>query len=399
MSAGRKTAIICTNDAWTLFHFRGSLMRALQARGFDVVAAGPHDRHAELFAAMGVRFAHVPMSHSGLNPVEELHTLWHLWQLYRRERPALVHHYSHKPILWGSIAARLAGVRGIVNTVNGLGSTLGEADGLLRWLQPPIVALMRWALKPPVRVTFQNREIQSFYVERGLVRPDQASVILGSGIDVERFAPGNEMAPDRTAQRPLRFLMFSRMLWAKGVKEYCRAAEKVVRRTGEGCPPEFLLVGGALPGNRTSVDPVWLANPQTIPGEWLAREAARGIVDWRPHQEEMLPLIRSADVIVLPSYYPEGVPRSLLEAMSCGKAIVTTDMPGCRDVVEHGVNGLLVRPRDADDLAAAMMRLIGRPDRVAEMGRESRRMVAERFSDARVIDQTIATYEAAGIAV
>jgi glycosyltransferase involved in cell wall biosynthesis len=402
MPADRKTAIICTNDAWTLYHFRGSLMRALVDRGFDVVAAGPYDRHAELFASMGVRFAHVPMSHAGLNLSEELRTLWHLYRLYRHERPSLVHHYSHKPILWGSLAARLAGIRGIINTVNGLGSTLGDADGLLRLAQPGIVALMRRALKPPVRITFQNREIEAFYIANRLIRPEQATVILGSGIDTDRFSPDGPpptVDTDETTPRPLRFLMFSRMLWAKGVKEYCRAAEQVGRRCGNGNRPEFLLVGGAAPGNRTAVDPVWLSNPQTIPGEWLMREAARGYVDWRPHQEDMLPLIRSADVIVLPSYYPEGVPRSLLEAMGCAKAIITTDMPGCRDVVDHGVNGLLIRPRNADDLAKAMLWMFDRPDRATAMGRESRRMVTERFSDARVIDQTMAAYAAAGVAV
>ena len=396
MPAGRKTAIICTNDAWTLYHFRGSLMRALRTRGFDVVAAGPYDRHAELFAAMGVRFAHIPMSHAGLNPVEELRTLWHLWRLYRRERPALVHQYSHKPILWGSIAARLAGVPGIINTVNGLGSTLGEATGLLRVAQPAIVALMRWALKPPARVTFQNREIMSFYLDRGLVQTGQASVILGSGIDTARFSPA---ADGGSRTRPVRFLMFSRMLWAKGVKEYCRAAEDVARQRNNGSRPEFLLVGGAAPDNRTGVDPVWLANPQTIPGEWLTREASKGVIDWRPHQEDMLPLIRSADVVVLPSYYAEGVPRSLLEAMACGKAIITTDMPGCRDVVEHAANGLLVRPRNPGDLAKAMLHFVDHPECIAGMGRESRRIAIERFSDERVIGETIAAYEAAGVTV
>jgi glycosyltransferase involved in cell wall biosynthesis len=342
------------------------------------------------------------MSHAGLNPVEDLHTLWRLYRLYRRERPSLVHHYSHKPILWGSMAARLAGVRSIINTVNGLGSTLGEASGLLRLAQPGIVALMRWALKPPVRVTFQNREIESFYIVNRLVHPEQASVILGSGIDTERFSPdGPRPAADgaETAPRPLRFLMFSRMLWAKGVKEYCRAAEHVARQRTNGSRPEFLLVGGATPGNSTAVDPVWLSNPQTIPGEWLAREAAKGHIDWRAHQEDILTLIRSADVIVLPSYYPEGVPRSLLEAMGCAKAIITTDTPGCRDVVQHGINGLLVRPRNVAELAKAMLWMVDRPDRVAAMGRESRQLVTERFSDSCIIDQTMAAYAAAGVTI
>jgi len=395
MSGPSPKAIICTNDAWTLFHFRGSLMRALGRRGFEVIAAGPADRHAALFAPIGVRFEHVPMSPAGLDPAEELATLWHLWRLYRREKPKLVHHYSHKAILYGSLAARAAGVPGIVNTVNGLGTTLGGASGRLKTMQPLILALMRAALRPPVRVTFQNREILDFYVERRLVRADQAEIILGSGIDTERFSPGAE---PRDGKRPLRFLMFSRMLWAKGVREYCEAAEKALRMRPRA-RAEFFLIGGAAEDNRTGVDPVWLANPDTIPGGWLARQAAKGFVAWRPHQEEMLPIIREADVVVLPSYYPEGVPRSLLEAMACGKAIVTTATPGCREVVEEGVNGYLVRPKDPTDLAEAMVALIDNPETAATMGRASRRMVQDRFSDERIIGATLDAYAAAGIAV
>ena len=395
MAAARKTAIICTNDAWTLYHFRGSLMRALQQRGFDVIAAGPRDRHAALVEKMGVEFAHIPMDWSGLNPARELVTLWHLYRLYRRTRPALVHHFSHKAILYGSLAARFAGVPGIVNTVNGLGSTLGEAEGLLKRLQPLIIALMRFALRPPVRVTFQNADIRDFYLDRSIVRPEQMSLILGSGIDTRKFTPG---AKD-LATRQVQFLMFSRMLWAKGVAEYCQAAEIVGKDNTLADKPRFTLVGGADPGNQSGVDQVWLSNPQTIPGDWLVDQAARGFVDWRSHQENMLPILGGADVVVLPSYYPEGVPRSLLEAMSCGRAIITTDTPGCRDIVEHGVNGLLVKPRDAEDLARAMATLAADPERVAEMGKASRRLVSEKFSDERIIDQTFATYGLAGVTV
>lgn len=395
MPAARPKAIICTNDAWTLFHFRGSLMRALNARGFEVIAAGPADRHVALFGSIGVRFADIPMSHAGMNPLEELKTLRALYRLYAAEKPALVHHYSHKAILYGSLAARAARVPGIVNTVNGLGATLGAETGKLKTLQPLILAMMRAALKPPVRVTFQNREILDFYLERRLVRADQAEVILGSGIDTDRFSPAGREA----AAAPVRFLMFSRMLWAKGVREYCAAAEKATKMRAPGRKAAFVLIGGASPANDTGVDPVWLSNPDTIPGEWLEREAARGFVEWRPHQEEMLPIIRENDVVVLPSYYPEGVPRSLLEAMACGKAIVTTDTPGCREAVEPGLNGFLVKPRDPADLAEAMVSMMDNPEMVAAMGRASRRMVQERFSDERIIGATMNAYAAAGVAV
>lgn len=398
MPVSSNKAIICTNDAWTLYHFRGSLMRALMERGFEVIAAGPRDVHADQIEAMGVRFAHIPMRPAGLNPVEELQTLVQLYRLYRREKPALVHHYSHKPILYGSLAARLAKVPAVINTVNGLGSTLGDADGLLRLIQPLIMRLMRFALRSPVRMTFQNQELLDFYTERELARPEQSSVILGSGINTEKFSPPGDR-PGCTNSEPVRFLMFSRMLWSKGVTEYFRAAEKILQAAGDSVKPEFTLIGGAAINNATGVEQSWLENPQTIPGEWLEAESAKGYVKWNPHQTEMLPLVRNADVVVLPSYFPEGLPRSLLEAMACGKAIITTDTPGCRDTVDPGVNGLLVRPRDVDDLARAMNRMAASPELVREMGAASRRMVLSRFSDERVIDQTFGAYAAAGLAI
>ena len=398
MAEARSKAVICTNDAWTLYHFRGSLMRALVARGVEVIAAGPRDRHSARIEAMGVRFAHIPMSPAGLNPLEEFRTLLHLHRLYSREKPALVHHYSHKPILYGTLAARMAGVPGIINTVNGLGSTLGDAEGLLRLVQPWVLRLMRFALRKPVRLTFQNPELLAFYIERGLVRPEQSTVILGSGVDTGKYSPAAD-AYRPAGSAPVRFLMFSRMMWSKGVEEYCRAAERIAHAHKDGIKPEFVLIGGATRDNATSVEPAWLANPGTIPGEWLEAEAAKGHVSWKPHLPDMLPFIHAADVVVLPSYYPEGLPRSLLEAMACGKAIVTTDTPGCRDAVDPGVNGILVRSGNIDDLERAMTQMAENPAMVRKMGAASRGMVLSRFSDDHVIDQTFGAYAAAGVAV
>ncbi len=388
-----RTAIICGPTAWSLYSLRLNLMRALKERGFDVIAAGPPDRHAALFAPLGIRYAPIPMSLTGLNPLTEARSVFHLWRLYRQVRPALVHHSSHKPILYGSIAARAAGVPAILNTVNGLGSTLGEASGLLRLLQPLIRLASRHALRPPVRVSFQNPELRDFYIRRRLVRPEQTSVILGSGVDPELFQPIEDTGA-AAPTRPLRFLMFSRMLWAKGVAQYCAASRLVAARHAGA---EFWLIGGATAANDTSVDQEWLANPDSIPGTWLENEAQSGPVRWLPHQRDIIERIRAADVVVLPSYYSEGVPRSLLEAMSCAKAIVTTDSPGCRDVVEPGVNGLLVRARDVASLADAMSFLIDHPQTAREMGSASRRILLERFSDRHVVDQTMEEYARAGV--
>ena len=184
---------------------------------------------------------------------------------------------------------------------------------------------------------------------------------------------------------------------AKMSREYCRAAETVLTRRSPARAMEFIMLGGARPDNSTGVHREWIANPGTIPGEWLEIEAAKGFVRWFPHEVEVLDQIQAADVIVLPSYYSEGVPRCLIEGMACGKALISTDTPGCRDVVEPGRNGLLVQPRDVDALVDAMMRFVDTTDIAEKMGAQSRVLFLERFSDEHVVAETLREYDRAGV--
>lgn len=392
----RKKAIICEPSIWTLLNFRLNLIQALQARGFEVIAAAPEESKNGEFEKLGVRFVRFPGNQVGLNPFKELWTIFCLWRLYRREKPDLVHQSTQKLVLYCSLAARFAGVRAIVNTVNGLGMMDGGESIKIRLVRFLVLGLSRFALRRPVRMCFQNSHLRDFYLTRRLVRSDQAAIIPGSGADPEKFFPKQRSG---AADRPLRFLMFSRMIRNKGIKEYCRAAELLLSERNPGRPVEFVLLGGARPNNSTGVQAEWIANPTTIPGDWLERESAKGYVQWRPHREDIIDEIQAADVVVLPSYYSEGIPRSLIEAMACGKAIITTDTPGCRDVVEKDHNGLLVPPRDVAGLADAFAHIVARPGLEREMGEASRRLFMERFSDRRVVQLTLKQYVLAGAPV
>lgn len=383
----RRTVVVSTNCCWTLDNFRLPLIRALQQARLRVVAAAPWDRHARQLEKAGLVFAPLSMSLVGTGPLEAARTVAAYLRLYRRERPVLVHHFAAKAILLGSVAAHIAGVPAIINTLPGRGDALAHFDGPRG---RTLAILLRAALRPPARITFQNDADRAFFVGRGLVDHEQTALIPGSGIDTNRFYPSP--AADRAPSAPTRFLMYGRMLWDKGVREYCEAANILAVA---GCA-ECRLVGGAAPGNPTGLDPEWISNPGTIPGAWLAK-AAEGAVSWYPHTEDVRPHLAWADVVVLPSYYREGLPRSLLEALACGKAVITTDTPGCRTCVEPGRNGLLIPPRDVSALAAAMSRLAVEPELVQAMGRRSRELALARFTDAHVVEGYFAEYRRAGL--
>lgn len=392
----RKKAIICEPSIWTLLNFRLNLIKALQSQGFEVVAAAPEDPKGDEFEKLGIRFVRFPGNQVGLNPFKDFWTILSLWRLYRRERPDLIHQSTQKLVLYCSLAARLAGVRSIVNTVNGLGLLHGGDSLKIRIVKFMVFGLSRFALRRPVRMCFQNTYLRDFYLKLNLVRADHATIIPGSGADPKKFHP---IERDKQTSRPVRFLMFSRMIRDKGIEEYCHAAESVLADRVPDGKVEFVLLGGARPNNTTGVHAEWIANPATIPGDWLERESAKGYVTWLPHQEDVINEIQAADVVVLPSYYSEGVPRSLIEAMACGKAVITTDTPGCRDVVEEGENGLLVRARDVASLAEAFEFILARPGLEQEMGATSRRIFLERFSDEQVVKLTLKQYELAGAPV
>lgn len=400
MSAARRQKIIVTtNSAWTLHTFRLSLILALKERGHDVVAAAPYDDQAEKFKEHGIRFLDVAIETASRNPLRELATVIAYRKLYAREKPDLVHHFSTKPILLGGLAARLCGVPHVMNTFTGLGFSFKGQTGPVLWAMH---RMARMALPPGWRASFQNPEDLQHFLNNGICDPDQASLIRGSGINTQVFAPRRQRRDDD----PVKFLMYGRLIPQKGVFEYLEAARRVRDLLEKELGAEetdrrtsFVLIGGADETNSTGVAQEWISNPWTISGQSVRIEARKSGVTWLPHQEPIEPFLHEADVVVLPSYFPEGLPRSLLEAMACGKAVITTDTAGCRDTTEPGVNGFLVPPQDAGALADAMLSMARNPAQVTAMGKESRRKVCEEFSDERVIADVLREYGRMGLRI
>jgi glycosyltransferase involved in cell wall biosynthesis len=366
-------ALFLANTDWYLWNFRLPLLRALRDRGWEVVLASPRGPWSERFAAEGLRWVPFEFARHGVNPLAEAGVLGKLFGLYRRERPDLVHHFTIKCVLYGSFAAHRARVPVIVNAVTGRGTMFTTHSILARLLRAPLRSLYRRALRGS-RVIFQNPDDRGEFEAEGLLADAEVHVIRGSGIDVDRFSP----SPAPASESPIVVILVARLLREKGIAEFVEAAQML-----QGARARFLLVGGPDPEHPAAIDTTTLA-------QWKAR----GNVEFLGHRDDVLELLHSAHIACLPSWR-EGTPRSLLEAMACGLPIVATDVPGCREVVRNGDNGLLVPPRDPQALADALRRLINDPELRTSMGARSRQRAVDEFSAEHVIERTMAVYEAA----
>jgi glycosyltransferase involved in cell wall biosynthesis len=358
-----KTIVISINSAWNVFNFRKDLIGALQREGWRVVALAPDDGYGERIAELGAEFIPLPMDQSGVSPLKDLQLLARYRSILARIRPDAFLGYTIKPNVYGSLAAHSLGI-GVINNISGLGTAFIR-EGLLTRIA---AFLYRRALRRSAVVFFQNGEDRDLFVARRMVRADQARLLPGSGIDPAHFAPCSDRPEDGT----FRFLLIGRMLWDKGLGEYVEAARLVRRQYPQA---RFLLLGPTDAANRTAVS-------QAEIDAWVAE----GVVEHIPACDDVRPHIAAADCVVLPSYR-EGLPRSLLEAAAMAKPLIATDVPGCRDVVRHGENGLLCAVRSAPALADAMVTMIQLgSEQLRSMGLKGRAL-AERDFDQQVVLQ------------
>ncbi|MBW8312221.1 MAG: glycosyltransferase family 4 protein [Rhizobium sp.] len=366
--------VLFANTDWYLYNFRRSLALALREAGHEVLLLSPDGPYGERLRALGLRWMPVALERRSLNPLREAGFVLSLARLLRRERPDVVHGFTLKCAIYGSLAARLAGVPGRVNAVTGMGYVFTSNDLKARLLRPVVRALMRLALDGKrARLILQNPDDVAFFTTHRLVHPDRIRLVPGSGVDCERFHPG----PPRPPGGPLRVLLPARLLWDKGLAEYVAAARQL---KAEGRYIHFLLAGQPDPGNPASV-------PEATVRQWVHE----GVLEWLGHVEDMPTLFRDVDVVALPSYR-EGLPKGLIEAAASGCALVTTDVPGCREVVKDGVNGLRVPARDPVILGDALRRLSLDAPMRARLAAAARREAVERFDECIVLANTIGVY-------
>jgi len=372
-SRERRRLLYVVNDpAFFLSHRRPVALGAL-AEGYDVHVATPVDAETvETIRALGLAHHAIPLSRGGRNPLGEIRGLAALVRLMVHLKPDIVHNVTIKPVIWGGIAARLAAVPATVSAISGMGYVF-IAQGLrARALRTAVAALYRLALGGRERrIIFQNADDRDAFAAMGLRLDARAEMIRGSGVDLTEFAATPE--PAGTVQ----VLMPARILIDKGAVEFVEAA-RILR--AEGVIARFVLAGDRD-----------LHNPASVPADLLARWKAEGLVAFPGHRRDIAGLIRSSHVVVLPSYR-EGLPKALIEAAACGRAVVTTDVPGCRDAIDPGRSGLLVPARDSRALAAAIRTLVEDPARRNSMGRAGRELAERAFRVESVVAEHLRIY-------
>ena len=374
--------MLVANTGWYLYNFRLPLARRLRESGFDVVLVAPHDTYLDRIRAEGFVVRELQrLSRRGMNPILELIALLELIRLYWNEKPRAVHHFTIKCVLYGTIAAKVTGVRSVVNAVTGLGHIFLGKRFITRTVRPLVRFLYRKILGARRgHVVFQNPDDLETFIEAGLVAPEKTVIIRSSGVCLKKFAPrpGN---PDRPASRVPNVLFVGRLLREKGIHDFVEAA-RLVKKERAVC---FQVAGAPDSGNPSSLQPDDV--------ESLRRE---GAVDLLGHVESIADVMALASVVVLPSFR-EGTPRVLLEAAAMGKPIVATDVPGCREVVQDGINGRLVPLQDPEALADAILEVLSDPQKASDFGTSGRQIVAEQFSVETVVQETMSVYQHLGI--
>ena len=367
--------IFFANTDWYLFNFRLGLARYLRDKGAEVVFLSPPGEYGPLIEAAGFRWLALPMDRRSLNVFGELRLLSKIVHIFRAERPDAVHNFTIKCVVYGSLAAQLAGIRQRINAVAGLGHVFSSDSIKARLLKPLVKLLLRLALRgSQSELILQNPDDMALFTRLGLIATERIHLIKGSGVDTSRFAPFQ-----RERGRRFRILLASRLLWEKGIQEYVDGARLLKARADE---LEFLLAGSSDPGN-----------PSAVPELDIAQWGQEGLIKVLGHVEHMEALMRTVDLVVLPSYYGEGVPRGLIEAAAMGLPIITTNAPGCREIVDDGVNGFLVPVKDERALASKIECLLDNPEVCQRYGAAGRQKVLQEFDEDIVFQKTWAVYQ------
>lgn len=363
--------MIVNEDRFFLSH-RKEIASAAQRAGWDVTVVCKNTGRRHEIVEMGLKVLELPINPTGMNLTQELRTWWFLYTLYKKNRDAVVHHVGLKNILWGGLAAKLTGVRGVVNAVSGLGAIFSK--GKIGLMAKGVLYIMRFSnRRKRVKVIFQNKEDKALFLQYGVINEHQAEFIKGSGVDLNVFKYVPESESDT-----LKVIFTARMVKEKGVIELIEAAERL-RKEYEG-RVEFWLCGRLA------------ANADAVSREELESRCDGQYIKWLDFQKDIKSILEQCHIMAFPSYYREGVPKSLIDACAVGRPIVTTNSIGCKDVVDDGVNGFLVPVKDSEALARKLRLLIDDKELRLRMGLAARKKAEREFSLQNVVNRHLEIY-------
>lgn len=369
----RKLFFFVTED-WYFCSHRLPLALAAKDAGYQVSVVTRVRSHGDQIMSSGLKLIPLDLSRRGMNPFRELQVIHRLASIYKFEHPDIVHHVALKPVLYGTIASLMARVPFVVNAMAGLGFFFSSSSLKARVFRPVVKLVFRFLLnRRKSRVILQNPDDLRSLCDSGVLNRDRIALIRGSGVDILEFA----VQPEPVGE-PL-VILASRLLWDKGVGEFVEGARQLKQ---QGVSARFALVGG---GDSE--------NPTTISDNQLQAWNEEGVIEWWGRREDMPNVLAEAHIVCLPSYYGEGIPKVLIEAAACGRPIVTTNAPGCREIVRDGVNGFLVPIRDASAVADALKKLIESSELRCKMGARGRKLVEREFSIGKVNRETLALYK------
>jgi len=368
-----KTIIYFVSEDWYFCSHRLPIARKALIKGFKVVVVAKVSKYGSVIESEGFELAPIEIQRGGWNLSSEFKTILALYAYYKKYKPDIVHHVAIKPVIYGTIVARVIGSIKVVNAMAGLGFVFISNKKKVKLLRFFIHKLFRFLFNNKnVRLILQNKDDLRYFLKNKLIKKDLVTIIRGSGVDIKKFIPVEECMGIPIV------MLASRMLWDKGVGEFVEAA-KILKQ--EGVEARFVLVG-----ENDSENPASISNSQL--NEWNELET----VEWWGEKIDMHKVLAQSSIVCLPSYR-EGLPKVLLEAASCGRAIIATDVPGCREIVHDGESGILVPLKDSNFLASAIKELINNPGKRKSMGKNGRILVKREFSEEIVVNRTMKVYQ------
>ncbi len=368
----KKLLLVINEDRFFLSHRYPIALKAMK-EGWDVTLIAKDTGLRKQVEDMGIKFIELPVNPTGMNPIQEFKTFSFLYRQYRKNPDAVIHHVGLKNMLWGGLATRFTKTRGVLYAVSGLGTLFGETSSKL--IGGMIQKFLKFAMqKKNVAVIFQNHDDERLFIERGIVDRDKTYFTKGSGVDLKEMA---YKAPSK--ENPVVVIFTARMLREKGVVDLMDAADLLKEKYSDKV--EFWLCGGLS------------SNPTALSEEYLKKRCDGKYLKWLGHRTDVPDLLRKASIMCFPSYYREGVPKSLIEASAIGRPVVTTDSVGCRDTVIDGKNGFLVPPHSPEILAEKLALLIENPELRVKMGLESRNLAERDYSIDKVTSLHVNLYE------